>query len=162
MRSAAIVLGLLAALSVGCKRAPENATPEGAATELLAALEAMATDPARSKDALALLGPVTSKNLEGRAQRASKVEGRTLSAAQYLAGVRYLPKTRVAKLTVTPGGGASGPLPAQAEVAEITATDDQGRDLVHLTAVKQGELWRIELPLPDMQPLQKRANQRPN
>ena len=147
----AVVLPLLLlGLSLGgCKRAPENVTPEGAVRELFAALEGMSTEPSRAKDALALLGPSTSKNLEARAQRASKVEGRTIAPADYLAAARYLPRARAA--TYTTALGASG------ELAEVTAMDETGRDLVHVATVKQGELWRVELALPEMQPLQKRA-----
>lgn len=141
-------LALLLAVG-GCKRTPENVTPEGAVRELFAALEGMSTEPSRSKDALLLLGPNTSKNLEARAQRASKVEGRTIATADYLAAVRYLPRTRATTYATTLG--ASG------ELAEVTAMDESGRDLVHVTTVKQGELWRVELALPEMQPLQKRA-----
>lgn len=139
-----LVVGLAA-----CKPKPENATPEGAVRELFSALEAMSTDPARSKDALALLGPSTSKNLEARAQRASKVEGRTIAASDYLAAVRYLPRTRIAKLTSKLG--ASG------DLAEVSALDDAGRELTRVSVVKQEELWRVELALPEMQPLQKRV-----
>ena len=143
-------LALVLLVVVGaCKPKPENVTPAGAVRELFASLEAMATDPARSKDALALLGPTTSKNLEARAQRASKVEGRTIGAGEYLAGVRYLPRSRTAKYTTA--------LNASGDVAEVAALDESGRELTHLTVVKRGELWRVELPLPDMQPLQKRA-----
>lgn len=139
----------VAMLAVGCKRAPENATPEGAVRELLSALEGMTTEPSRSKDALALLGPNASKNLEARAQRASKVEGRTIAAAEYLAAVRYLPRGRASRFTTAIG--ASG------DVAEVTVLDEGGRELTHLSVLKQGELWRVELPLPEMPPLQKRA-----
>jgi hypothetical protein len=142
------VLALVLALCA-CKRKPENVTPEGAVRELFAALEGLSTDPARSKDALLLLGPSTVKNLEARAQRASKVEGRTISSAEYLAAVRYLPRTRATKFTTSVG--ASG------DVAEVSALDEAGHELTHLAVLKQGELWRVELPLPDMQPLQKRA-----
>lgn len=149
MRVLVFALATLVTLACACKPKPENVTPEGAVRELFAALEGMTTDPSRSKDALALLGPATSKNLEARAQRASKVEGRTIGAAEYLAAGRYLPRSRTAKLTATLG--ASG------DVADVVALDDTGRELTHLTVLKQGELWRVELPLPDMQPLQKRA-----
>lgn len=149
MRRFALVLLVAVVVLCGCKPKPENVTPEGAVRELFSALEAMANDPARSKEVLTLLGPTTSKNLEARAQRASKVEGRTIGAAEYLAAARYLPRSRVAKLTTTLG--PSG------DVADVAALDETGRELTHLTALKQGELWRVELPLPDMQPLQKRA-----
>lgn len=149
MSKLSILLAALALVLGACKRAPENATPEGAVRELFAALEGMASEPARSKDALALLGPSTSKNLEARAQRASKVEGRTIGAAEYLAAVRYLPKSRATKYTTTLG--------ASADLAEVSVLDEAGHELTHVATVKQGELWRVELALPEMQPLQKRV-----
>lgn len=144
-----LALSVTALALGGCRRAPENATPEGAVRELFASLEGMAAEPARSKDALALLGPATSKNLEARAQRASKVEGRTIGPAEYLAAARYLPRSRAAKYTTVLG--ASG------DLAEVAVLDEAGHDLTRLATVKQGDLWRVELPLPDLPPLQKRA-----
>lgn len=145
LRAIAIVSLLLVA---GCKRAPENVTPEGATRELLAALEGITTDPARAKDALTLLGPNAIKNLEARAQRASKVEGRTIAASDYLAAARILPHAKPAKYETT--------LNSSSDRAEVVVLDESGRELVRLPLVKQGELWRVELPLPELQPLHKR------
>lgn len=140
---------LLTLTLAGCKRAPENVTPEGAARELLRTFESISADPARSKDALALLGPTTLKNLEARAQRASKVEGRSISPGDYLAAVRYVPHARPAKYETTLNAGG--------DRAEVSVLDDSGRELLRLPLVKQGELWRVELSLPELQPLHKRA-----
>ena len=145
MRVLVLALVLLAA----CKPKPENVTPEGTVRALFGALEAMSTDPARSKDALAMLGPATAKNLEARAQRASKVEGRTISAADYLSTVRYLPRAHAVSYVTSLG--ASG------DVADVAAADEQGHELAHVTLEKRGELWRVELPLPDLPALQRRA-----
>lgn len=141
-------LAALALLLVGCQKRPENATPEGAARELMSALEGIAGDPTRSKQALRMLGPVTLKNLETRAARASKVEGRTISSADYLAASRYLPRTRVAKV--------QSELNVSQDQAALSLLDANGSEVTRLAAAKVGEVWLLELGLPELPPLPKR------
>src|SRR5471030_131542 len=97
MRRELFVFAMLSICS--CSRAPQDATPEGAVKLWLERMEASTDDPRASHDAFLLLGPRARANLEERADRASKMQGRQETAEQMLAQGRFGLKFRSKSMT---------------------------------------------------------------
>lgn len=137
MRAALAIPLLLAA----CGRAPVEATPEGALDKFLAACEDAPRDPQAAARAYAMLAPTSRKALELRAQRATAVTGRPVTAEQML----------------VPGFG-----PLRFEVSKTTTSID--KDDLHATVdvfgpdphtqhakiplEREGAAWRVVLAIP--------------
>jgi hypothetical protein len=140
MRRALIFVTLMV-LSSACSRAPQDATPEGVVKLWLERMEASTDDPRASHDAYLLLGPRARANLEERASRASKMQGRQATAEQMLAqgrfGLRFRPKSMT---TAIHGNDAT--------------VDVVGSDAVSEHAVVQCDqengAWKIEPDLPEI------------
>ena len=80
MKRALLTIVLLAS----CAQAPADATPEGAVDRFLQACEEAPHDPSAAARAFALLAPAARKTLEARAQKATAVMGRPMTAEQML------------------------------------------------------------------------------
>lgn len=144
MRRLLIALCLLAA----CSRRAPDATPEGALREWLDHMEASVDDPREAHAAYALLGPQARKNLEDRAERASRVQGRRVDPGDMLAtgrfGLRFRPQSMRATIT---GDDAT---------VEVVGDDPAERATVRCR--KEGEAWRVEPSLPDLLDLPRRPD----
>lgn len=132
---------VLCLLLVGCARAPLEATPEGALDQFLAACEDASRDPQAAARAYAMLAPGSRKALELRAQRATAVTGRPVTAEQMF----------------VPGFG-----PLRFEVGKTTTSID--KDERHATVdvfgpdphtqhakialEREGAVWRVVLAIP--------------
>ncbi len=82
-------VGLLLALASGCSHAPPDSTPDGAVKLFLDEMEQASDDPRLMHAAFALLGPAARANLEERARRASRLQGRQAQPWEMLAGGRF-------------------------------------------------------------------------
>jgi hypothetical protein len=142
--AASVVLAACAALvpaaaSVGCSRPPADATPEGAVRLFLDAMEGAETDAHEMHRAYDLLGPAARANLEERARRTSRLQGRQAEPWDMLAagrfGVAFRPRTMRSKVV---GDRAS---------VEVLGADPQNEAATVICVHETGG-WRIEPELP--------------
>lgn len=124
----------------GCSRPPADATPDGATRLFLDAMEAAETDAREMRRAYGLLGPGGRANLEERARRTSRLQGRQVQPWDMLAtgrfGVAFRPKTMRSKVV---GDRAS---------VEVLGADPQN-ERATVVCVHEGGGWRIEPEFPD-------------
>jgi hypothetical protein len=124
----------------GCSRPPPDATPDGATRLFLDAMEAAETDAREMRRAYNLLGPVGRANLEERARRTSRLQGRQVQPWDMLAtgrfGVAFRPKTMRSKVV---GDRAS---------VEVLGADAQN-ERASVACVHEAGGWRIEPEFPD-------------
>ncbi|MEO8875043.1 MAG: hypothetical protein ABI461_05605 [Polyangiaceae bacterium] len=131
----------------GCSRAPQDATPEGVVRLWLDRMEASTDDPRAAHEAYLLLGPRARANLEERADRASKMQGRQETAEQMLAQGRFGLKFRPKSMVSTISGN-------DATVNVIGADSTSEHTSVH--CVSESGAWRIEPDLPPVAQLRRR------
>ncbi|MEO7109765.1 MAG: hypothetical protein ABI183_04965 [Polyangiaceae bacterium] len=132
-----------------CSRAPQDATPEGVVKLWLERMEASTDDPHAAHDAFLLLGPRARANLEERATRASKMQGRQETAEQMLAQGRFGLKFRPKSMTTVIHGTDA-------------IVDVVGSDAVNEHAAVQCDqengAWRIEPDLPEIAQLRRQTD----
>ena len=91
-----ILLCLALALLIGCGKGRVDGTPEAAVRSMLERLENSSTDPRQTKEAYALMGPNARAQLQERAARATRLQGRRVEPHEMLApgrfGLRFRPK----------------------------------------------------------------------
>jgi hypothetical protein len=134
------VVVLLLGLASGCSHAPPDATPEGAVKLFLDDMEQASDDPRLMRAAYGLLGPAARANLEERARRTSRLQGRQAQPWEMLAagrfGLAFRPKayrpTRVGDRASVEVFGAA----PQAEHASVPCVQEAGG-------------WRVEPGLPE-------------
>jgi len=135
-------LSLALSPAAGCSRSPPDATPDGVVRLWLEKMESSTADPRAVREAYALLGPATRHNLEARAERASRIQGRRFEPYEMLAEGRFGLKFRPKTMSVV---GAAGD---EAKVDVVGADPTVERATVRC-AREQG-VWRIEPELPDL------------
>jgi hypothetical protein len=129
----------LLAVLTGCSRPPPDASPDGAVRLFLDEMEAAGSDAREARHAYDLLGPSARANLEERARRTSRLQGRQVHPWDMLAagrfGVAFRPKSMHAKVV---GDRAS---------VEVLGADPQNERAM-VTCVREVGGWRIEPELP--------------
>ena len=148
MRARSLVLALLfCSAPLACKRAAPDATPDGAVRVWLEKMEGASEEPRLMRDAVSLLGPEARANLEERAARASRMQGRRVEAHEMLAEGRFGLRFRPKRMT--------------SHVSGATATVDvEGSDQAanaHVRCVREGAGWKVEPELPELPPIVKRS-----
>jgi hypothetical protein len=135
-----VALVAVIAVVAGCSRAPQDASPDGAVRAFLDDMEAASDDPRVMQHAYGFLGPATRANLQERARRTSRLQGRQVAPWEMLAagrfGLAFRPKSMRSavvgdRATVEVLGGASG-----SEHASVVC-------------VRESAGWRIEPGLPE-------------
>jgi hypothetical protein len=129
-----------------CSRPAPDATPEGAIKTWLEKMEAQVSDPAETKGAYAMLSKQTHQNLEKRAERASRIEGRRIEPQEMLAQGRFALRFAPRKFVTQTAG----------ESATVEVSGDEPTDHATLHCVKEGPAWRVDLALPELVDLPRR------
>ena len=147
------LLALVMLFVTACSRAPQDATPEGVVKLWLDRMEASTDDPRASHDAYLLLGPKARANLTERADRASRMQGRQVTAEQMLGqgrfGLKFRPKSMSSKIE---GDDA---------IVDVIGADTASEHTsVH--CVRESGAWRIEPDLPDIAQLRRGTDARDN
>lgn len=149
-RFTALLFLLATALALGaCTHKAMDSTPEGAVRSWLDAMEAAADDPQSAKEAYAMLGPKAKHNLESRAERASRIQGRHVEGEDMLAtgrfGLRFRPESLKATIT---GDDAS---------VDVYGADPTNQHAV-VACHREGEHWKVEPALPEQADLPRRPD----
>jgi hypothetical protein len=135
--AAALFVWLPACLA--CTRAPPDGTPDGAVRVFLDEMEAAQDDVREMRRAYDLLGPAARANLEERARRTSRLQGRQVKPWDMLAagrfGVAFRPKAMRAKVV---GERAS---------VEVLGADPPN-ERATVVCVREPGGWRVEPELP--------------
>jgi hypothetical protein len=143
---------MTAALALaGCGRRAPNATPDGAVRELVERLRRVHGDPGDAKAAFDLLSKHTQSNLASRAQRYSAASGKTIAPEAMIAPSRFLLHFEPQRYTARLAGGY-----ALVEVTGLLASDH-----AQIPCVFEDEIWRVELALPPLPPVQMRPGSGP-
>ncbi|HWL84171.1 MAG TPA: hypothetical protein VNO21_00030 [Polyangiaceae bacterium] len=137
-----------AAFEAGCTRSPPDATPDGVVQLWLEKMEASTKDPRAAREAYALLGPATRHNLEVRAQRASRIQGRRFEPYEMLAEGRFGLKFRPKTMHVAAVAGN------EAKVDVVGA--DPAAEHASVQCAREQSVWRIEPDLPELTDLPRR------
>ena len=102
-RARSLLLSLVVSLAAACSRPAPDATPEGAVRLWVEKMESSADDPRATREAYQLLGRRARANLEERAERASRGQGRRYEPWEMLAegrfGLRFRPKTMTSRIS---------------------------------------------------------------
>ena len=138
----------LATPVLACSRPPPDATPEGAIKTWLERMEAQVSDPAETKPAYAMLSKQAHQNLEKRAERASRIEGRRIGPEEMLAQGRFALRFTPRKFTTQTTG----------DTATVEVSGNEPNDHATLHCVKEGATWRVDLTLPDLIELPRRQD----
>jgi hypothetical protein len=139
MPRAPFAFGLL--IVSACSRAPQDATPEGVVKLWLERMETSTDDPRASHDAYLLLGPRARANLEERADRASKMQGRQATAEQMLAQGRFGLKFRPKSMTSSIHGTDA--------TVDVVGSDAANEHAV-VQCDQENGAWKIEPDLPEV------------
>ncbi len=147
-RAAVIALSLAIA---GCgKRAP-NATPEGAARELVDRMGHITGDPVESKRAFELLSKRAQANLAQRAQRYSAATGKAISPEAMIAPARFTLRFDPAHWRATIAGS----------YAIVDVTGASSSDRAQIPCVLEDGVWKVDLVIPPLPPVQVRPGSGP-
>lgn len=141
-----VLVACILVLLASCSRAPPDATPEGAVHLFLDRMEAAASGAVPMTDVYALLGPATRKNLEDRASRAGKIQGRRIEPSDMLAAGRYALKFRPKSMTSRVAG----------DTAVVTVVGYEASETAEVTLVRENGAYKVELDLPLVTPLRQR------
>jgi predicted small lipoprotein YifL len=140
---------LLIALTLtlaGCGHRVPDATPDGAVRELVERLRRVHGDPADARAAYDLLSKRTQANLGARAQRYSAASGKMIAPEAMLAPSRFLVRFEPQRYTAK----ISGPY----ALVDVTGLLDGER--AQIACVFEETVWRVELALPPLAPVQLR------
>ena len=136
-----LALALLAVAASACSHPPADATPVGAVRLFLDDMEEADEDPGVMRHAYDLLGPAARANLEERAHRTARAQGRQVQPWEMLAaghfGLAFRPKTYHPPTIV--GDRAT------VEVLGANPSVEQASVL----CVREAAGWRIEAQLPE-------------
>jgi hypothetical protein len=165
---AAVLAGVLSAPAAGCSRNQPDATPEGVARLWLERMEDSTDDPAANKEAFDILSARTKKNLEQRALRDGPRQGRRIAPQEMLAagyfGLKFRPKHFKAQGPVAGSNGISN-----GDRIAVEVRGDDKSEFALITCVREPNkeredkklVWRVELDLPEPEPLEKRDKKTP-
>jgi hypothetical protein len=142
------VIAFATLLAIACSRPPPDATPDGAVRLWLDKMEAATDDPRAMRDAWTLLGPVARANLQARAERASRVEGRRVEPFEMLAEGRFGLSFRPKSMTPTIKGDRAS--------VEVTGSDPTNEHAT-VQCAHEANGWRVEPDLPEVVALPKRT-----
>lgn len=133
----AAAAGAAGASTSGCRPAPEDTTPEGAARAFVERLEASSVAPRALDGAYALLSRRTRDALEAKAERASRAQGRRFRAPEMIAegflGLAFRPTSWRATV--------------HGDEADVAARGPDPTREAHVRCVREPEGWRVELEL---------------
>lgn len=134
---------LAAALSLGCRDKPPNATPEGAVRELVRELAELDGEAGSGERAFALLSEETRENLELRAARYSAASGKHIPPHRMLAPASFNQRFEAERFEAEIRG-------SQAFVKVYGVLED---DFATIPCVFEDGLWRVHVELPPLPPV---------
>jgi hypothetical protein len=105
-------------------------------------MEAASTN-GQMREVYTLLGPATRKNLEDRAARAGRIQGRRIEPYEMLAQGRFALKFRPKSMTSHTEG----------DVAIVDVVGYDQNETAEVKAVRENGVYKVELDLPDVTPL---------
>lgn len=135
------IVFLCAATSLlGCGKGRVDGTPEAAVRSMLERLENSSTDPRQTKEAYALMGPNARAQLQERAARATRLQGRRVEPHEMLApgrfGLRFRPKRMKTQIL--------------GETATVTVEGTESAQSASISCVREAEGWRVEAEFPEL------------
>ena len=150
MRGALALATLGCVALVGCGRKPPNATPEGAVRELVERLRLVNGDAPDAKAAFDLLSKRAQDNLAARAQRYSAASGKPITPEAMIAPARFVLRFEPSRFTARFAGSSA--------LVEIEGPEHQRADV---PCVQEEGLWRVDLAIPPLPPVQQRPGTEP-
>jgi predicted small lipoprotein YifL len=143
-------VALVIVLLAGCGRKPPNATPDGAVRELVERLRQVNGDVPDAKAAFELLSKRAQDNLAARAQRYSAASGKTITPEAMIAPARFALRFEPQRFVPRVSGTSA--------LVEIEGPEHERADVPCLL---EDGLWRVDLVLPPLPPVQQRPGTEP-
>ncbi len=144
---AAIAVSMV--LASGCSRRPADASPEGVVREWIERMQGVHGSPQAAKDAYELLSRQAKANLDQRARRASAATGRKMEPEQMIApsrfSLRFVPRQTRARIA------------GDRAIVEATGADP-ATEQASVPCVREDGVWRVDLVLPPLAPVERRAD----
>lgn len=144
-------LAALVLASAGCGRSPPEATPQGAARELVELATNFDGRPADAEAIFRLLSERAKQNLRARANRYGAASGRQISAAAMIVPSRVVPSFEPRTYTAHVSG----------EQALVEIQGVQPSERAELACLREQGLWHVDLSLPDLPPMRVRPGATP-
>ncbi len=141
-----VTAAALAMALAGCGRRAPDATPEGAVKELVERLGRMRGEPAEAKAAFELLSKRAKANMTARAKRYSDASGKNIAPEAMIAPSRFQLRFDPQRYTAEIAG-------TYARVNVLGARPD---DHAQVPCVLEETVWRVDLALPALPPVQMR------
>jgi hypothetical protein len=152
-RSARVVVAVQRALLVAlfvvlaaCSRKPPQATPEGAVRELVERMRRLQGDPADAKAVFELLSSKARSNLAARAQRYGAASGKTIAPEAMLVASRFVVRFEPQRFASRTAGA----------YALVEVTGASAAERAAIPCLFEEGVWRVDLALPPLPPVQKR------
>jgi hypothetical protein len=139
------LLGVVLAL-LGCGRRAPNATPDGAVRELVELMRRVYGDPGDAKAAYGLLSLRARQNLTARSQRYSAASGKAITPEAMIAPSRFVLRFQPERYSAQIWGSS-----ALVDVIGIAADEH-----TQVPCVLEDGVWRVDLTLPPLPPVQTR------
>jgi len=136
-----LVLGLAA-----CDPEPQNTTPDGAVREFVVIMRQFDGNELDARAAFDLLSERAKKNLRARAERYSAASGKTIAPWAMLVPSRMAPR-------FAPQAYAAQVVGKYALVDVVGVSPDQK---AQVPCVLEDGLWRVDLVLPELPPVERR------
>jgi hypothetical protein len=144
----AVILGLCGA-ALGCARRRPDATAETVVREFIERMQRVHGSPQDARAAYELLSEASKANLVERARRASAATGRKMEPEHMIVpsrfSLRFVPRTYTARVA------------GDRAVVEAVGADPE-LEHASIPCVREDGLWRIELELPMLPPIERRPD----
>lgn len=139
----------LCLLTTSCSRRRADSTPEGVVREWIERMQRVHGEPDAARSAYELLSQNARANLDERARRASAATGRKMEPEQMIVPSRFSLRFSPRQLTSRIAGDRA--------VVEAVGADPE---VEHATipCVRENGLWRIDLVLPPLAPIERRPD----
>ncbi len=131
---------VIALALLGCSHAPPDATPDGALKLFLDTMEEASDDPRLVHKAYDLLGPAARANLEERARRTTRKQGRPIEPWALLAAGRFAMSFRPKAMRTSIVGDRAS--------VEVLGADPEN-ERASVPCVHEAAGWRVEPGLPE-------------
>ena len=134
------------ALSIGaiissCGTEESDASPAGALSRFLEAMDRSTLHEAALKDAYALLDAQAQRELSARAQRAASLTGRNFEPWEMIASGRF-------RMRFAPSEHGEMRTTLKGDSALVEVRSDDGRSRASVPLVRESGHWRVRLALP--------------
>lgn len=139
----------LCVFAASCSRRRPDSSPEAVVREWIERMQRVHGEPEAARAAFELLSQASRANLEERARRASAATGRKMGPEQMIVPSRFSLRFSPRQLTSRVAGDRA--------VVEAVGADPEVEH-ASIPCVRENGVWRIDLVLPPLAPIERRPD----